>query len=153
MYKCRKVLVGGTFSLLHRGHRHLLAKALSLGRHIVVGITSDEYIRHLSKPHPVEPYDFRALAVLLYILPHMNEDQVVEIVPLDDIYGPALDDPSADCIVVSEETLLSAVKINIGRRIKGLKPLKIICVETISIAGERISSTLIWRLLTEIPGA
>lgn len=40
-----KVLVGGTFNLLHPGHIYFLKKAKELGDELVVVITSDENVR------------------------------------------------------------------------------------------------------------
>ena len=38
-----KVGIGGTFNVLHKGHRALLDKALEIGDEVVVGLTSDRF--------------------------------------------------------------------------------------------------------------
>jgi len=88
---CRKGAVGGTFSLLHRGHRLLLSYAALNSERLLIGVTSDEYAQS-RKTHPVEPFELRALSVLLYVLT-VNPEVVVEVVPIDDAYGPAVVDP------------------------------------------------------------
>ncbi len=143
--KCFKGVVGGTFSLLHRGHRHLLSYAFYNSRKLLVGVTSDEFVKSHKKDHPIEPYEVRALAVLLFLKSLGSKE--VEIVPIDDIYGPTLWDREIDCIFVSEETFPGAFMINIARKAKGLHPLKIYVSEIVSREGEKISSTMLWRRL------
>lgn len=144
MKDCRKSAVGGTFSLLHRGHRYLLSHAALHSEKILIGVTSDEYARS-RKTHPVEPFEQRALSVLLYIFT-VNPRIAVEVIPIDDAYGPAVSDPELDCIFVSEETLPGAFAINIVRRLRGLTPLKIYSVDTVlDEKGVRLSSTLLWQ--------
>ncbi|MEM0494631.1 MAG: pantetheine-phosphate adenylyltransferase [Thermofilum sp.] len=149
MKDCRKGAVGGTFSLLHRGHRLLLSYAALNSERLLIGVTSDEYAQS-RKTHPVEPFELRALSVLLYVLT-VNPEVVVEVVPIDDAYGPAVVDPELDCIFVSEETLAGALAVNLVRRLRGLKPLKIHSVEVIlHEGGVKLSSTLLWK---KIPAA
>lgn len=143
---CRKGVVGGTFSLLHRGHRHLLSFAALHSERLVVGVTSDEYVK-ARKTHPVEPFELRALAVLLFVKT-VDPGVSVEVVPIDDAYGPAIADAEVDCIFVSEETLLGALAVNLVRRLRGFSALTIYVVDTVPHAsGERLSSTLLWRQL------
>lgn len=49
----KKVLVGGTFDMLHPGHLELLSKAKSYGDYLVVMVTSDERVRY--KKHSALP--------------------------------------------------------------------------------------------------
>ncbi|MCI4409593.1 MAG: pantetheine-phosphate adenylyltransferase [Thermofilum sp.] len=142
--ECKIGLVGGTFSLLHRGHRHLLRYAASKSEKLIVGVTSDEYIRKNQKNHPVEPYELRALSVILFLM-HVDPSLNILVVPIDDEYGPALTEVEADCIFVSEETFSGAVKVNLARKERGLKPLKVYSVELIGQEGEKLSSTTLWR--------
>ena len=52
----RVVAMGGTFDVLHRGHRRLLKQAFTIGRRVMIGITSDEFARTLHKPHRFDAY-------------------------------------------------------------------------------------------------
>ncbi len=143
---CRRGVVGGTFSLLHEGHKHLLSTAARLSESLLVGITSDKFASH--KRHPVEPFTERASAVLNYLMEY-DPGLKVEIVEIGDVYGPAVDDSSADCIFVSEETIHGAFLINILRRIKGLPPLRVYAVEILTVNGVKLSSTILWQKMTQ----
>ena len=37
------VATGGTFDILHKGHYMLLLKAFEVGRHVIIGVSSDNY--------------------------------------------------------------------------------------------------------------
>ena len=59
MTQFKKVAVGGTFDQLHRGHRALLGKAFEVGANVVIGLTSDEFVSKMGKPHKTAPYSQR----------------------------------------------------------------------------------------------
>lgn len=143
MKPCRKGVVGGTFSLLHEGHRLLLAFAAKHSEKLLVGVTSDSYVAS-RKSHPVEPFSERARAVVAF-LEEAAPDVKVHVVEIDDPYGPSVDDEEADCIFVSEETFYGAFLINVLRRIKGLPPLRVFSVELLTVGGVKLSSTLLWK--------
>jgi D-beta-D-heptose 7-phosphate kinase/D-beta-D-heptose 1-phosphate adenosyltransferase len=55
------VFTNGCFDLLHRGHASLLARARTLGDRLVVGVNSDESVRHLKgSGRPYMPVEDRA---------------------------------------------------------------------------------------------
>ncbi len=144
--ECKKSALGGTFSFFHIGHRFFISKALKFSQELIIGVTSDEFIKKLKKNHPVEPYEIRALNVLRFCLRELSPGQRVTIFPLEDQYGPTLYDKEIDCIIVSEETYPRAVEINSIRIKRGLKPLKIIKVKILKDdKGRKISSTMLWR--------
>lgn len=138
----KKIVVGGTFSSIHRGHRKILEAALTLGKSAVVGLTSDDFATRF-RAEKVLPYAERKknLAKFLDTL-----KKPYEIVEIKDSYGFATIDPQLDCIVVSEETLLRAEEINIIRFKKGLEKLTVVVVPLAlsddgrPISGQRISA-------------
>jgi len=147
-----KVALGGTFSLLHPGHRHLLKYALSIAGEVVVGVTSDEFAASLGKSHPVEPYEVRALRVLRYCLRKARRGQRVTVTVLDDVGGPAGEDPSIEALIATEETFINALGVLKSRVEAGLKPLHIIVVEPLlDSRGNPFSSTRIWQSLNDDP--
>lgn len=141
---CRRGVVGGTFSLLHEGHKLLLRTAAEYSCSLLVGVTSDAYAS-VHKTHPVEPFSARVEAVLGF-LNEVDPKLGVSVVEISDAYGPSVEDSEADCIFVSEETIYGAFLVNLARRIRGLSPLRIYSVEILTAGGVRLSSTLLWRL-------
>ncbi len=118
-----KVGVGGTFNVLHRGHRRLLETALMNGDELAVGLMSDAYCRE----HKVTvlPYRQREEALRAYLEPRTTR---FDIVPLDLKEGTAPEDPMLDVLVVSQETQALGSRINDLRLHNGLSPVKLVVV-------------------------
>ncbi|MEM0161200.1 MAG: inosine/xanthosine triphosphatase [Thermoplasmata archaeon] len=121
-----KVVLGGTFSQIHKGHMKLLDKAFEIGDFVFIGLTSDLYVR-----------DHKILNILSYEDRESALKQVVEkygkkyvIVPINDKYGASISS-DFDVIVVSRETYKTAIEINKIRANKNLKPLNIVTVDYI----------------------
>ncbi len=138
------VAVGGTFDEFHKGHRFLLKKAFEVGKHVLIGLCSDDFVKRLKKPHKVLPYD-RRLKDLKNFLRGLGVLERAEIIPLNDPYGVTVSRNPIDAIVVSRETESRASEINEKRRSKGMSPLKIIVIDMI-LAEDYfpIASTRIW---------
>lgn len=137
--------MGGTFDVLHRGHRKLLKQAFGIGRKVMIGITSDEFAKTLHKPHKLDPYEKRKRDVERLLL-RWGLRQRAKIVPLTDRYGPTVRVRGIDALVVSRRTLGTANEINAMRRARGLKALIIDPIDLILAEDRRpISSTRIRR--------
>jgi len=128
--KYNRVGIGGTFELLHKGHKKLILKALELSDRIIIGLTTSTMLKMYPKPHKVADYEERKTKLTNFLKSREALDKV-HIVPINDPYGPALDDPTMDALVVSIETADMAKKINNLRTERGLKPLKIIVINMI----------------------
>ena len=130
MKKFRKVAVGGTFDEFHRGHKVLLMKAFEIGKHVLIGLCSDEFVKKMGKPHETAPYGER-LKELCSFLKSLGLGDIAEIVPLNDPYGNTLADRCIEALVVSEETEKTAIKINQKRVEAQLPPLEIITIRMV----------------------
>jgi cytidyltransferase-like protein len=144
-HKFKVVAMGGTFDALHRGHRKLLKEASEVGREVVIGVTSDVFVRRLHKPHKVDSYNTRKRD-LERILSRWKLLPRTKIVPLDDRFGPAITSSRIQALVVSKRTMKAGHEINRIRRAKGLTPLTIVPIDLILAEDRRpISSTRIRR--------
>jgi pantetheine-phosphate adenylyltransferase len=137
--------MGGTFDVLHNGHKKLLRQAFAVGRKVVIGVTSDEFAKSLHKPHKVDPYVTRRMD-LERLLERWRVLSRARIVPLRDRYGPTVDVSGIDALVVSRRTIKTAYEINAKRKARGLKALQIVPIDLLLADDRRpISSTRIRR--------
>ncbi len=138
------VAVGGTFDLFHKGHFSLLVKAFEVGDFVLVGLSSDEFVEKVQKPHTIASYSQRLKALTVFLKENCLFERA-EIIPLFDSYGLTLTDDRIDAIVVSEETAPQAKKINKKRATMGLSALPVVIVKMVlSEDNYPISSTRIW---------
>lgn len=130
----KKVVVGGTFDSLHKGHRYLLEKASSLGE-LKIGLTSNEMALE-TKGEKVEEFEER--------YNHLHDFlPTARIEKIDNSFGFALEE-DFDYIVVSSETRTRAEKINEERELAGKTAIEIVEVDfVLAEDGEPISSTRI----------
>lgn len=140
------VAVGGTFDRLHKGHKALLRVALSIGRKVVVGVTSDEMVSKSKADQEVNSFEVRVKRLKTWIEEEKSEDVHYDITRIDDVYGTSISEEELEAIVVSEETLYRALEINRIRVEKGLRPLVIVVVPMVlAYDGKPISSSRIRR--------
>ncbi|TFG56580.1 MAG: DUF84 family protein, partial [Methanomassiliicoccus sp.] len=118
-----KVGTGGTFNVLHRGHRRLLDTAIALGGELTVGLMSDAYCRE--NKITVLPYPQREAVLSDHL---KRKGACFHIVPLDVKEGTAGTDPGLEVLVVSEETHMQGPRINDLRSRNGLPPVRIVVV-------------------------
>ena len=121
--------MGGTFDILHSGHKALLQRALEVGDIVLVGLTTDARAsRNRNKT----------------LLKSMKSLEKFQIVPLDNDWGPSVIDEDFEAIIVSDETKSTAQKINKIRSADGKSELEIVIVPMIRAQdGDRISSSRI----------
>ncbi|RLN50817.1 hypothetical protein BBJ29_002317 [Phytophthora kernoviae] len=106
------VVLGGTFDHLHNGHKKLLSLAVSIcAQRILIGVTADSMLTKKSDAELLEPLERRKRAVRAY-LTFLNPQLTVDIVTIEDPFGPAIVIPEPAAMVVSTETLAGAAKIN-----------------------------------------
>lgn len=137
------VALGGTFSILHKGHKSLLLTAFKVADEVIIGLSTDYLVKKIVKKHYVPPYEIR-FRNLCRFLAEKNLIHRARIVPLIDPYGPSIDEDKLEAIVVSEEGYKRALEINDIRICCNLPPLKIIRIEMIMADdGKPLSCTRI----------
>jgi pantetheine-phosphate adenylyltransferase len=154
----RTVILGGTFTPIHNGHRALLHEAFQTASHdgtgdghVIVGLTSTGLAeRTRSDPSHVDLLGTFAerRAALASELDETAEAYTAsyEIIELTDALGPAATRGDVDALVASPESKAQyrAHELNQERREEGLRPLEIHTPPfVVAEDGNRISSTRI----------
>lgn len=137
----KRVVIGGTFETLHKGHLALFKRAFGLGE-VFIGLTSDKLAKK-HKKRKVKDFKERKKNLASFV---KNEFSVVpNIVKIEDKFGPSLKE-DFDYIVVSSETYKTAAMLNEERKKLGKKPLKIIKINfVLAEDGKPISDSRILR--------
>ncbi len=134
------VCMGGTFNILHIGHKTLLKRGFDLGKKVIIGITSNDMAAE-SRTVGVRDYQDRKNELESW-LRSMGYHHRSDIREIHDPYGPAVEASECQAIVVSTETMFTAEKINKIRKEEGLKPLAIHVIPMVkSEDGTRLKST------------
>jgi len=121
-----KVCIGGTFNVVHKGHKTLFEKAFEIAGKkgmVFIGVTTDKMAE---QKRFMIPYEQRVNAIKTFLQSKGYQNRY-SIIPIHDIFGVAADG-DYDAIIVSPETEENAQAINKKRRKKGKKPLEIITV-------------------------
>lgn len=148
MKKYKFIACGGTFDLFHKGHREFLRFAISQGEKVLIGITSDKYIKSStpikSGSKLIESYEGRKMQVEEFLRSEKCLDRT-EIIPIDDVYGPTLDKNLViDAIVVTRDSQEGAQQINNKRKESGLQEVAVVVAPLIvGEDGQIISSSRI----------
>jgi len=132
--------MGGTFDHLHDGHKFLIKTALNFSKKIVIGLTTEDLLKKKKYAEKIENYKTREQNLKTFInsIGHLNR---VEIIPLNDLYGPPVHDPEYEGIIASQETYRNALKINEIRESKSFTPLIIIIIPMIKNSQNSIISS------------
>ena len=135
--------MGGTFDILHLGHKALLQRALEVGDIVLIGLTTDARASKKRNKTQISPYNM-GLANLQKLLKTMKALDKFQIVPLENDWGPSVIDEDFEAIIVSDETKSTAQKINKIRSANGKTELEIVVVPMIRAQdGNKISSSRI----------
>jgi inosine/xanthosine triphosphatase len=127
-----RVVLGGTFSPLHKGHKALFKRAFELaeGDELVIGLTSDE-MAGAERSRMVKPFTQRKTELESYIEPMLQRysGTKVEIVQINEVFNKAITkEREAGVLVVSEGKISVAEKTNELRVKIGKSPLEIVAV-------------------------
>ena len=81
--KFETVAIGGTFDMFHSGHRALLLKAFEVGNRVLIGLSSDDFVKALGKPRKIASYAKRLEELKNFLKKNDFWDRA-EIIPLND---------------------------------------------------------------------
>jgi len=138
--KNKKVVIGGTFEVLHKGHKVFLRKAFSLGDSIFIGLTSDA-MAEKTKGRVVKDFEKRKEELENFISENFKIESRIE--KIENEFGPTLQE-KFDYILVSPETHKTALLINEERKKVSKELIEIIEIEFVLAEDkEPISSTRI----------
>jgi cytidyltransferase-like protein len=138
------VATGGTFDHLHLGHEALLRKSFEVGDEVVIGVTSDEFVRREGKV-PDLSYQERVRELTAFLNGEFPGRRFI-ISELHDNFGPGIASPEVEAIVVSPETAAKVPIANSLRAEKGFRPLDVVVADwVLAKDGKKISSTRIRR--------
>jgi cytidyltransferase-like protein len=137
--KNKKVVIGGTFDILHKGHETLLGKAFGLGE-VFIGLTSNEMALQTKKRRVLD-FELRKKELENYISKNFKNNYIIG--KIEDVFGPTLKE-DFDYIVVSPETHKTAIFINEERKKINKKTIEIIRIDYVLAEDKKpISSTRI----------
>jgi pantetheine-phosphate adenylyltransferase len=141
--KFKKVAVGGTFDVVHRGHEVLLARAFEIGGTVLIGVVGDSLAKELPKNHPIAAFSHRVQNLETFLKQRGWSRRSI-LTRLDDKFGATVFDPSIEALIVTPETAETAHEINKIRRGNGLAPIHIEIVQfVLADDGRPISTTRI----------
>ncbi len=143
MKKINLIVCGGTFDLLHKGHKKFIKDVLDVSENVLLGITSDLYVSNF-KSEQIDKFEIRKKAVLDF-LESIGSKNRVEIVSINQAYEPLLTSEfSPKAIAVTPQTEKTALEINQKRESLNLPSLEIEVIEMEKAEdGNLISSTRI----------
>ena len=134
-----KIILGGTFDIIHKGHITLIKKAFNLANKndvVYIGLSD---VKLIEEKISVKPYSKRKTNLENFIK-NQKYEKNFEIIKITDIFGPTLNQ-DFDIIVVSEETYQNAVLINKERIKINKKPIKIVKIPYILAEDSKPIST------------
>ncbi len=144
------VCVAGTFDGLHAGHVALLKRAFEVGTSVLIGLTSEAYVKQYKNNILASSYENRHNALAKWITAHRYTDRAT-IVPIDDPFEPAASDPMIDALIVSEQSRARGEALNHKRSARGLNVLVLSTVLMVNaqdykpISATRVRSGVIDR--------
>ena len=139
--------MGGNLDHLHEGHKLLLKTALEVSESIVIGLTTEKMHKNKQFKEKIEDYSTRKLKIEKFIQT-FSDLKRVQIIELNDSYGPPIEDKNYEALIISQETIPNALEINEIREQSGMKPLILVVIPILrDEKGNKISSTEIRKNL------
>lgn len=140
-YQFKHIVVGGTFDLLHAGHKAFIKTAFNLASFVSIGMTTDEFNKNRNK-ETFQDQSTREKNLANY-LAKQNFTNRSQAIFINDVFGISLN-KDIDAIIVTSETAKNADIINKKRKQLNRSLLKIVRLPHLKGSdGKIISSTRI----------
>jgi len=134
----KSVILGGTFDRFHKGHELFLDTAFRSGKKVLIGLTTHSMLKKLVRKNSIWSFNRRKKAIEEFAKKYKKE---YTIFPIEDIFGSSIEIEDLDVIVATDETRPTCERINLIRKRKGMKELKIIHVPWVYSEDGRIISS------------
>lgn len=140
MRNYKLVVVGGTFDRLHAGHKSLIRSSLQQSENLIIGLTSDEYVKTTKMVADFLPFSVRKKD-LEDFLSEIGFLENVEIKKINSNEIPDSLQGKIEAIVVTSNTLKGAEQLNSIRKTKNLNPLPIVIFPLVKDKNEKVISS------------
>ena len=139
------VLIGGTFDVLHQGHRKYIERAFEKGDKVFIQLSSDNYAASLRKEYKVKSYYQRASQIRNYIIHNFNKSfKIVKLNSLQELEKFCIQDNEINTVLAINEYQKLFKKFNELRIRNNRQKLNILEMEIIKDNnGNKFSSTKI----------
>lgn len=137
--KYQHLVLGGSFDLLHHGHKQFLKKAFKISSFVSIGVTSDKYNQSVGKI--TFENESQRLEGLKRFLIQEDLIQKANIIFIHDVYGNTLQVPNIDAILVTQESKKGADLINTQRLKNGLSKIHIVICDFVLDENKKIISS------------
>ncbi len=151
--KYNLAVLGGTFDRLHKGHREFLKYAFSRSKNLIIGLTSDSYVKEYKKASNVLPFSERKDTLQNFLLENGFIDHA-QIIQIDNPAGPLLTtDYEIDAIIATSDSKKSANELNTKRLEIGLKLLPVEVFNLVLLDDKKtpVSSSIIRDKILKMP--
>lgn len=139
-YLYQSAILGGTFDHFHIGHERLIQTAFEQATRVTIGITTTPLSPTKDFPDFIQDFSTRKSRVESFLTTYGFLSRAT-LIPLTDIYGTSLADPSIEAIFVTNSTLPGARAINRERRKRSLPKLAVVIVPHVLGNDRRIISS------------
>lgn len=134
--KYKLAVCGGTFDHFHKGHREFLRHILAISDKVLLGLTSDKFVKSKNKSEWVEDYRLRRKQIEEFF-EQEKAIRRVQIEQIDDIFIPKIwENLPIEVIIVSINTINGAEAVNLRRKEQGKSILR---VETVPLIKDQYS--------------
>jgi len=124
-YQYKHLVIGGTFDRLHLGHQNFILRAFQLAEKVMIGITSDLFIKDKKVSQQIISLADRQKTIKDFLMNNRIQNNRYSFSVLDNIFGITKAEKNINAILVTQETKHNAIIINKFRRTAKLTELKI----------------------------